>query len=364
MGRWLQLWLVVCVVASPTVQTGASDRVGPGQWARWIEAAGIDPATAVNPFATSQEMAAWVEGVLRPHQADDDVEQLMALQTALFDDSFDFRYEPNLTLTASEAFEQRRGNCMSFTVLFVSLARTADIDAFLMSVLREPEVVREGDLVVVNRHVVAALLNQLGTVATFDFYLRDDGPRIQRRVMDDVKATAMYHSNLGGDAIRDGNLEDALEHLRIATVLAPDWAPGWINLGVARNRMGDPDGAFDAYGRALEADPHDASALTNMASIYRDRGMTQEADTALRAAAHQTTNPFTLIALADVEMVRGDFRAARKALNKAKRWYPREPAVQHALSRLATQQGDLDRAARHQKRAEQLQRESMETAQR
>lgn len=361
MGRLLPLCLGLGVAVFGAIHGETSDSPRAGKWARWIEAAGIDPAIAIDPFATSPEMVAWVEGVLRLHTGEDDLDRVIAIQRALFDDSFGFNYEADRTLTAEEAFEQRRGNCMSFTVMFVSLARTAGIEAFLMAVMREPEVDRDGDLVVVNRHVVAAMMGDPGTVAVFDFYLRDDGPRIQQLVIDDVKATAMYHTNLGGDAIRDGRLDDAMEHLRIATTLAPDWAPGWINLGVVRNRMGDREGAIDAYRKALDADPLDSSALTNMAAIYRDRGMDSEADNALRAAAHQTTNPFTLIALADVEMMDGDLRAARRWLNKARRWYPDEPEVYRALSRLAARRGNLESAARYQDRSRELEGASADT---
>lgn len=354
MGRFLPLCLALWVALLGASHGETSDLSRASRWARWIEAAGIDPSIAIDPFATSPEMLAWVEDVLRPHTGEDDLDRVIAIQRALFDESFGFKYEADRTLTAEQAFAERRGNCMSFTVMFVSLARTAGIEAFLMTVMREPDVDRDGDLVVVNRHVVAAMMGDPGTVAVFDFYLRDDGPRIQQLVIDDVKATAMYHTNLGGDAIREGRLDDASEHLRIATTLAPDWAPGWINLGVVRNRMDDREGAIDAYQKALDADPLDSSALTNLAAIYRDQGMDTEADTALRAAAHQTTNPFTLIALADVEMMDGDLRAARRWLNKARRWYPDEPEVYRALSRLAARRGKLDVAARYQDRAAKL----------
>ena len=361
MGRLLPLCLGLGIAVFGAIPGETSDPSRAGKWARWIEAAGIDPATAIDPFATSPDMVSWVEDVLRPHAGEDDLDRVIAIQQALFDGSFGFNYEADLTLTAEEAFEERRGNCMSFTVMFVSLARTAGIEAFLMTVMRAPDVDRHGDLVVVNRHVVAAMMGDPGTVAVFDFYLRDDGPRIQQLVIDDVKATAMYHTNLGGDAIREGRLDDALEHLRIATTLAPGWAPGWINLGVVRNRMGEREGAIDAYRKALEADPLDSSALTNLAAIYRDQGMDTEAETALRAAAHQTTNPFTLIALADVEMMHGDLRAARRWLNKARRWYPDEPEVYGALSRLASRRGNLDGAARYQDRATKLEESAADT---
>jgi hypothetical protein len=170
----------------------------------------------------------------RPAEAQD-------LFQALFSPDFDFVYDTELTLTAAEAFTSRRGNCLSFTSMFVAMARSAGIPTFLMSVRRDPEVDRDGSLVVVNRHVVAGYRGASSEVHIFDFYVTTTEPYIQRRTIDDVTATAMFHTNLGGDAIRRGDL-GAVRNLGIATTLAPDWAPGWINLewrttGGARSRL-------------------------------------------------------------------------------------------------------------------------------
>jgi len=243
--------------------------------------------------------------------------KLTILQQELFSPDFGFSYDTDLTLTAAEAFGSRRGNCLSFTSMFVAMARSAGIPTFLMSVRRDPEVDRVGDLVVVNRHVVAGYRGASSEVHIFDFYVTTTGPYIQQRTIDDVTATAMFHTNLGGDAIRRGELEEAVRHLGIATALAPSWAPGWVNLGVAHYRQGDAERAFAAYQRALEVDPSNSSALGNMACIYRDQGRDHEAGVALRAAAQQTTNPFTLVAMADAEMARG--RWAPRAATCARR---------------------------------------------
>ena len=352
--RWVVPLGVAVIAGVLASAAGAVDSEDRAAWAAEVARLGVDPDRAVYPFSPSPAMEGWANDVLRDHGTDDPTERLMALQRALFDGAFGFEYDQDLTLTAREAFEARRGNCMSFTSLFVTLARLTGVDAFLMSVQRPPEVDRVDDLVVVNRHVVAAYRSDPGTYRIFDFYLRSATSYIGQRALDDVAVTAMFHTNLGGDAIRAGEMDEAVHHLRIATTLAPDWAPGWINLGVANSRLGDPDAAFEAYRRALEADPHCSSALTNMAAIYQEQGLEMEADNALRAAAHQTTNPFTLIAMADAEMLAGRPGSARKYLKRAKRWYPTEPAVHLALARLASLLGDTDRAARHQQRAEAL----------
>lgn len=347
------MWLVPLLLAS-CAHTGSVDQMAVSEWARELERRGVDPAAAVYPFSTSPDMERWVEKVLRTHLGDGGLGMLGVLQDALFSADFDFAYDTQLTLTAAEAFATRRGNCLSFTSMFVAMARSAGIPAFLMSVRREPEVDRDGSLVVVNRHVVAGYRGASSEVHIFDFYLTTSGPYIQERTIDDLTAAAMYHVNLGGDAIRRGELDEAVRHLVIATTLAPDWAPGWVNLGVANYRQGDAGAAFADYQRALDAEPGNPSALGNLAFIYRDQGRKREAEVALRAAAQQTTNPFTLIAMADVEMARGRLGTAGGYLRKARRWYSDEPEVHLALGRLAERRGDQAKAERHRARAAEL----------
>jgi len=357
--RWLRAaapawaiaaWLTGCA------HTASSEYLDRAAWEREVARRGVDVAAAVFPFRTTPEMERWVEEALSSRVGDDGLRKLTILQQELFSPDFGFSYDTDLTLTAAEAFGSRRGNCLSFTSMFVAMARSAGIPTFLMSVRRDPEVDRVGDLVVVNRHVVAGYRGASSEVHIFDFYVTTTGPYIQQRTIDDVTATAMFHTNLGGDAIRRGELEEAVRHLGIATALAPSWAPGWVNLGVAHYRQGDAERAFAAYQRALEVDPSNSSALGNMACIYRDQGRDHEAGVALRAAAQQTTNPFTLVAMADAEMARGRWGAASRYLRKARWWYSTEPEVYLAMARLAQRRGRPAEAARHLQRAADLER--------
>ena len=334
--------------------TASGERLDRAAWEREVAHRGVDLAAAVFPFGTTPEMERWVEEALRSRVGDDSLRKLTVLQQELFSPDFGFSYDTDLTLTAAETFGSRRGNCLSFTSMFVAMARSAGIPTFLMSVRREPEVDRVGDLVVVNRHVVAGYRGASSKVHVFDFYVTTTGPYIQQRTIDDVTATAMFHTNLGGDAIRRGELEEAVRHLGIATALAPSWAPGWVNLGVARYRQGDVEGAFADYRRALKAEPDNPSALANMAFIYREQGRPVEAEVALRAAAHQTTNPFTLIAMADAEMEREQWGSAARYLRKARWWYRDEPEVYRAQARLAVRRGDQAAAERYRRRAAEL----------
>jgi len=349
--------LVATFAIGACVHAGMPDMVFThDEWVRAIEKKHLDPAAVSYPFESTPEMEAWVAQVLKRSSHVSEVDKLDMIQMAMFDNDFAFAYEDGTTLTASEAFEQRRGNCMSFTALFVTLARSAGMDAFLLAARRAPAIDKEGDLVVLNHHVVAGFPGP-NKVTIYDFNITSE-TSLQRFIIDDVMATAMYHNNLAGDAIRDGNFDDAVWHLEITTSLVPEWAPGWVNFGVARYRNGDTDGALECYRKALEVDANNPSALTNMAFVYRELGRRQEAETALRAAAHTSTNPFTLIAIADAEMIQGNYGDASSYLRRARRGYRSEPEVWDAMSRLARLRGDIDKAQRYAARAGKLRREA------
>jgi len=351
--------LVLVVVALSPVASGFatdfnSQVFGYEEWLAAVEALDIDAAEVVYPFDVTPEMAAWAEEKLSNFVSAAPEVKLQALQQAFFDPGeFEFDYEQARTLTAAEAFAARHGNCMSFTSLFVATSRSLGIPTFLVAVKRQPEVERDAGLVVVNRHVVAGYRSP-NKIFIYDFYFSSSTPYLSRRVIDDLAASAIYHTNIGGLRIREGDYEDAIRHLAIATTLEPDWAPAWVNAGVAHGRLGEEDAAFAAYQRALVAEPGNSSALVNLAKLYLEQGREEEAETAMRAAAEGTRNPFTLIAMADAEMVRGRYDDARQYLRRARWWYGKEPEVYDALGRLAQLEGDKEKAEKHRARAAEL----------
>lgn len=355
-SRWISIVVPATVVVLGWVSATAAGGVfGYEAWKIAVEKRALDPAEVVYPFHASAEMIAWAEDVSRTTRGLEPHQRLTGLQQAMFDGaSLDFDYDGEQTLTAAKAFADRRGNCMSFTALFVALSRSVGIPTVLMEVRRDPTVARDDDgLVVISRHVVAGY-RAGGGVWTFDFYLSSETPIAGGSVIDDLQASAMYHANLGGAALREDDLETALRNLEIATTLAPDWAAGWVNLGVTYAHLGRVDEAFKTYRLALDIDPLNASALNNMSILYENLGRDAEARVALRAAAEQTESPFTLLALADSEMLYGNNREAAKYLRRAKRWYPAEPEVYEGLARFAQATGDTRRAEKNRRKARQL----------
>ena len=324
------------------------------EWQQAVSRLDVDPNEVVYPFHVSEEMRVWAKEKLRPLSAASSEIKLEALQQAFFDrGEFEFEYEGRRTLTAEEAFRARHGNCMSFTSLFVALSRSLGLPTFLVAVKRQPEVEKDDGLVVVNRHVVAGYRTPT-KIYIYDFYITSSSPYLSRRVIDDLAASAIYHTNLGGLAIRQSNYDEALRNLEIATVLAPTWTPALVNLGVVQSRLGNEEAAFSAFQRALAAEPGNSSALVNLAKMYQAQGREEEARTAMLAAAEGTRNPFTLIAMADAEMVSGNVEEAGRYLRRARWWYGKEPEVYDALVRLAVLEGEEAKVEKYRQRAAEL----------
>lgn len=315
-----------------------------------VRARGVDPSRVVYPFATTPEMERFAReatgGAVAP------LPRLAALQMALFDTrSFPFEYDAPVTLTPPESFAARRGNCLSFTVLFVALARSLGYPVQLYSVQRILGVHKAESLVIVNRHVVAGF-RHAGRLYVYDFS-RFKKEFVGRHVpVDDVAVAGLFHTNLGAARLQAGDLEGAREQLLIATRLAPRFGGAWVNLGVVERSRGDLDAAFAAYEHALKVEPGNASALTNIAYLYSSLGREDEARAALAAAARGRTSPYSLVALADIEMGRGNLKAAGRLLGKARRAAQgRIPEVYEAMARLAALRGDARAEQRYRVRA-------------
>ncbi len=131
-------WVTAALLAGCS-HTASGERLDRAAWEREVTRRGVDLEAAVFPFATTPEMERWVEEVLGRHAGDGGLRKLTRPPGRRCSARhFGFATTPGLTLTAAEAFASRRGNCLSFTSMFVAMARSAGIPAFLMSVRREP----------------------------------------------------------------------------------------------------------------------------------------------------------------------------------------------------------------------------------
>ncbi len=307
---------------------------GPAAWAEQLRGQGLDPASVQDPLAATDEMRGLARQIDEGGQP---LDRLARLQAYLFDSSrFSFDYDSRSTLTAAEAFARREGNCVSFTNLFISLARSMGIPVRAAMVLRVRDAERDGDLVVINTHVVATY--PAGSrLAVFDFYRTRREEPLSLRILDDLAISAIYQNNLGVAQLRSGRLDDAIGRFESAVRLSPDFVGAFANLGVARRRAGDAVGALEAYLMALQLEPNDPSTRNDLAILYAEMARHDETGGSARAAP--------LLAQGDAAMSRGEVRRALALYRDATRITPWAAAPLVSVARAELLHGDL-RAAR------------------
>lgn len=326
-------------------------RLTPERWREVVAARGVDPGDVPMPMMVTPEIRAVAEQIAGPG---DDRERLKRLQSALLDrKQYAFEYDTIATFTASEAFAFRRGNCVSFTNLFIAFGRALGIPLQAALVFRRARSEREGDLVMVYNHMVA-VLPKTRDLTVFDFYMTRDTSKIELKLIDDLAVAAISASNRGVEALRAGDLEKARKLLERATKLQPSLPDLHSNLGIVRWRQKDIEGAYAAFREGLDLDPHRPALLHNLAALYIDQGRQAEARAALAAASTRDASPFLFVVQGDLEFAGGNLKEARTAYRRAYRESKTLVEALLGLARVEKAMGNVPASRRALEKARKL----------
>jgi len=288
----------------------------------------------------SPEMERFVDS--RVVGKDDPNGVLKSLIDAVFGPSgLAIEYGNTRTKTPVEVFETRSGNCLSFTMLFVTMARYLGMEARFNEVAEILTWDRRGEFVVNNRHMFAEVEIENSRLRV-DF-LPGERKRyhlVQR--ISDRRALAHYYNNLGAEAVEANSLDEALAYFAEALRMDESLSLAWVNQGVALRRSGDLVGAEASYRRALEVDPSETTAATNLAALLELLGRSGEAEHFRRIVkAHQQRNPIYHYRLGLEKATLGDLQEAAQHLRVAIRRDSEDPEFHAALSAIYTR---LDRS--------------------
>ena len=244
---------------------------------------------------------------------------------------FSLDYSELSTRTVSETFRERQGNCLSFTMLFVALARELRLDVSYRIVDVPPSWSNQTELVVIGNHVNALVKDVGGRNYVVDFNFRDFKGQYPSHAVGDDYMLALFYVNLGAEALIRKDYELAFRYLKAAIETHAPVAGGWINLGLLYTRQGYYDYAEAAYLHALEYDASNRSALSNLASLYGAIGNQPLADHYSQRVRHyQQRNPYYHYALARNAYEEQRFEDALRALRSAIRLKRNEPTF-HVL---------------------------------
>lgn len=270
------------------------------------------------------------------------LEQLV--QLAFDADGLNLQYDTKATHSVAESYATRRVNCLSFTLLFVALARDAGVEAQVQEVGRVLSWYEDGDALYNAGHVNVGVRidgRQVSIDLDRSVLMERRGPR----PISDRRALAHYYNNRGAELMADGALPAARQYLAMALQMDRGFVAAWNNLGVLALREGDTQGAKEDYANALAIEPGHVATLSNAAALYRRLGDSRhEAAMLERLQRAQLADPFHQYLLGNEAERRQDYAAAIGYYRHALRLYDSAHLLYFALARAYLLNGDPRRA--------------------
>lgn len=229
------------------------------------------------------------------------------------------QYDSQATLTPEQAFQQRRANCLSYTLLFVALARDVGIPAEFNDV-DIPPVWDLGDdrTMLLYKHINARVELKLPLSAVVDVSGDEYDPSYPQHIISDAEAQAQFYNNRAMEMRLLRRYTDALRYQLRSLQLAPRTAYLWTNLADLYLEGDNPRAARVAVAQALSLDSSDMLSYAAAAQIYERLG-----DHRLAAAFEERVqnflddNPYYHFHLALLALFRHDERLAYDETQRA-----------------------------------------------
>jgi tetratricopeptide (TPR) repeat protein len=266
-----------------------------------------------------------------------------------------FQYDERRTLTATEAFKTRSGNCIGFANMMIVLARAAGLDAHYQEVFIRPEWSDyEDDTVLLFKHVnVVVETRRMSWVV--DVSGRKIRPTERRRVIDDSYAKALHLNNIAVESLLVNDLPTAYAYMRRAIDADPGVTDTWVNLGVVYGRNDQLDDAAFAFNQALGIDSSEHSAMSNLYEVYVEQGKPDLAqEIASRVERYRRTNPYYLLKLSEEALENKHYQESIDLLQSAIKKKDDDYKLHFALARTQYLSGELVAAEHSLLRAREL----------
>jgi Tfp pilus assembly protein PilF len=272
-------------------------------------------------------------------------------------------YDSEMTRTASQTFAAHEGNCLSLVIMAAALARQLDIRVTYQEVYDFDTWSRDAGFAILSQHVNLVLGPRPPSARLFP---SDETPMIvdflpPRQMADAVTrpipertVIAMYMNNRAAEVMVGGDFDRAYWFARAALEADPGFANAANTLGVIYLKRNHLAPAEHAMRYALQREPDNISAMSNLWGILAAEGNTAEAQAmAKRLAQIQRHPPFYFYDRGVEAMQAGQFGEAARLFEKALWQRPYDAPSHFQLAIAASHLGDMRRAREQLELAEQ-----------
>jgi tetratricopeptide (TPR) repeat protein len=252
------------------------------------------------------------------------------------------QYDAGASFTAQETFRFGKANCLSFTNMFITMARHVDLEVMYNEVDVPPIWdMRQTNTLVLNKHVNAVVI-RLGKIRqVVDLAMEEFEPTYEQRYISDELAIAQHYNNKAMKYLASGQHVDAFRYLAKALSIEPTVSYFWSNLGSIYRRAGNLDAAEMAYRVALTENPGNFVAISNASRLYEEIGQYELAGQyEKRAHYFRMRNPYYRYGLAQKAFLKKDYELARKHTKAAIHHHDKEHRFYFLLGAIYQRTGD------------------------
>ena len=280
----------------------------------------VPAATSIDILEPSAAMRSFLAPIAALRKPSDRLRVLV--ETLARDGYLNAQYEEQLTQDAATTFASRTGNCLSYTNLFVALAREVGLDARYQRVDVPARWDVDDRLLIRSNHVNVMVrgvrFGPENLRFVMDFNYVEPNPDYKRWVVSDAHAFALMYANLSVQALRGNDLRRAFAFQKRAIEVDPENMDHWVNVGVIYATAGLTDAAENAFSVAIQGTWRRESALAGLAALYRQTG---QLDAAARLQTtverYRERNPFYHLAVGQSAYDAGHFDAALISFDRA-----------------------------------------------
>ncbi|MBL4941493.1 MAG: tetratricopeptide repeat protein [Colwellia sp.] len=286
---------------------------------------------------------------------------LKLLRQIFSDEKNSLNYSTHANLTARQTYHSHKANCMSLTIMAYALAKAANLNVEFQQIDVPEYWVRNGQYNLLTGHV--NLLIKPDVYHDRKIFFGNDNVEIDfdpyvvkqtfpKRVIAKNTVLAMFYNNKGGQALVDETYNIAYQYFKAALMSDKNFSPAWGNLAILYRLTNHIDIAEKTYRYAIQINPNNLTALTNLAILLRSQKNDLEAEKIeSRLLLKRKTNPYYYAVLADEAYYKYDYLQALKYYKKAIKLNKKIHELYFGMAKVYYQMNRLPEAKRAIKRA-------------
>lgn len=280
------------------------------------------------------------------------------------EDGLALQYDNAATLTASETFNQRAGNCLSLALMTVALAEQLELKAQYQQLDVPYLWDQRGDYYLLSNHINVQLslpmsYGEGGNIQNYTTLVDFAGNRsiqyLPRKHISDETVLAMFFNNLAAESLTEQQPERAYWYAQQALQYDPTYVPSYGALGVAFKRLEDNKRAEQSYQAGLKLEPNNYVLLSNLLLLYQQTGQANAAEqTQQQLARLDELNPYEILQKAEDAYARKKYQKALRLYRKGLASSPYVHQLHFGLAKTFYALEQPDKAAKFMEAAREL----------